>query len=784
MNPTDQHPAVVLGLGINGLGIVRTLGRRNIPVIGVYADDKEVGARSRYCTPLRLADVRTQQAQFLSQLLELGRTAPARPVLFPTNDSYLAFIAEHYATLQQVFLFRMPGAALLTRLISKRYTEELLRQVGVDRPRTFVFDSRDALARQIDALPYPCVIKPDFSPDAELLTGGKVWIAENRQSLERYLGQRPDLMARIVVQEVVPGRDGDHVFCCVYMNERHDVIAAFTGRKNRQYPPDFGVASSCRSETMPDLLERTASLLRRLGHVGLAEVEYKRDLRDGGYKLLEINARSWSQNLLGPACGVDLIHAAYLDATSSAPPSVSAGRQKDDVIWLHVLHEFYSFFRLWRHKRLNLIPWLRSLGGDKTVYACWSPHDIRPFLSELRQHMRINRFRGRIDAAPSAERKRPLTVLHLVSRLAPAGLDGGVIRLVNHLNPGKFAPLIGTMLPPKPAVRSMVTQGEVILLDRRPGIDVRAIWSLSRMLRRHRVDILHTHNWGTYLYGVLAAKLAGVPIVVHGEHGLEAHELAGLGRKRRWACHALAPLTTAFTVVSYHLRRRLAETWGIREQRVHVMPNGVDLERFHPLDGPERARQRREVLGLGDHDVALVTVASFRAVKNIPAVLRLMPSLVQAKPGLRYFLIGDGPQFQELADLVKALDLEDAVRFLGVRLDVHALLPLCDIYMLPSLFEGMSNTILEAMASGLPVIASDIDGNRELMIDGVTGMLVPMHEPQALASALLELCQDGERRRALGDNGRQRVEKEFALAQMVGLYETLYDELAAKRLRR
>jgi sugar transferase (PEP-CTERM/EpsH1 system associated) len=359
-------------------------------------------------------------------------------------------------------------------------------------------------------------------------------------------------------------------------------------------------------------------------------------------------------------------------------------------------------------------------------------------------------------------------VVHAVYSLGVGGTENGVVNLINALN-SSFGHTVISMTDAGPLADRLPKGVEVHSLGKRPGIDVRAIARLAGLLRKLAPDLVHARNWAAF-DAVPAARLAGIPMVIHGEHGREASDPHGLNRKRNRLRRLLSPLVNCFVTVSFDLQRWLKETVGIPARKIVTIHNGVDTARFSS-GGREPGRR---ALGLPQDQIVVGTVGRLDPVKDQAGLLRAFKLAREAHPGALLVIVGDGPCRAELSALAAELGLGAWIRFLGERADVPLLLKGMDLFVLPSIAEGISNTILEAMATGLPVVATRTGGNLELVEDAVTGMLVPVDDPQALAGALAAYLSDPELRALHGRAGRQRAMDEFSLERMVGRYRDLY----------
>jgi sugar transferase (PEP-CTERM/EpsH1 system associated) len=359
-----------------------------------------------------------------------------------------------------------------------------------------------------------------------------------------------------------------------------------------------------------------------------------------------------------------------------------------------------------------------------------------------------------------------LHVAHVVLSLQPGGLENGVVNVVNGIDPARFrSSVLCLKVAGEFAGRIRAPDAEVHAFGLRQGNDLRLPWRLARHLRRHRVDVVHTRNAESFFYGSLAAKLAGVPRLIHSEHGRTFNDRP----LRFWAQRQLTRLADTVFALSEQLRRDLVTHVGLPAERIEVLYNGVDLARF---GGSGRVEARRR-LALDETAPVVGSVGRLVAVKNYPLLLRAI-----AQPALAHatlVLIGDGPERPALQSLADGLGIADRVRFVGHREDVADLLPAFDLFVLPSRSEGMSNTLLEAMACSVPAVASRVGGNAEIVRDGLDGLLFPSDDEAALRDALAQLVSDAQRRAQMGAASRERVMSAFDIRAMMRAYESVYE---------
>jgi sugar transferase (PEP-CTERM/EpsH1 system associated) len=364
--------------------------------------------------------------------------------------------------------------------------------------------------------------------------------------------------------------------------------------------------------------------------------------------------------------------------------------------------------------------------------------------------------------------------MHVVFRLEAGGMELGVVKLVNNLTSGRVDSSICSTRPAG-SIRSLVSATVAIFeLERRTGNDPALVWRLYRLFRRERPDIVHTHAWGTLLEGLVAARAARVPVVIHGEHGtLQArpHQIA----LQRWGWAAADRMLT----VSSRLADHLAQVARFPRERIRTIRNGVDLSRF----GRVNRDDARQTLGIAAGSHVVATIGRLVPVKDHMMLLDALAVVnKQHCHDVQLLIAGDGPLKAALAARAASLGIESCVHLLGHRPDVENVLAAADVFVLSSASEGLSNTILEAMAAGLPVVATRVGGADEMVEDGTTGLLVTPGSATELAAALSVVLHDPARRHTMGVAGRARAEHEFSLEAMVSRYEEMYLEMASKRI--
>ncbi len=376
----------------------------------------------------------------------------------------------------------------------------------------------------------------------------------------------------------------------------------------------------------------------------------------------------------------------------------------------------------------------------------------------------------------AAATSHPPLVVHLIYRLDIGGLETLLVDSINRMPAHKYRHAVVCLTDYTDFAARITRPGvELYALHKPPGQGLGTHAGLFRLLRRLRPAILHTYNLGTIEYAVTAAA-AGVPVRVHAEHGRDAGDPQGTNRKHNLLRRLLVPFIDRYVPVSRDLRRWLEDVVRIPQARVQLIDNGVDTERFRA--GPVAADPVEPWM---DDPQAFVigTVGRLQDVKDHATLVEAFACLRTLLPRarLRLVLVGDGPLRERLAHQVAALGLEDCVWLAGARADVAPVMRGFSLFALSSIAEGTPVTLLEAMASGLPVVATGVGGIPELVADGATGTLVAPGRPQLLAQALAGYVNDPRRARLHGAAGRARVEQHYSMNAMLGTYVALYDGL-------
>lgn len=378
---------------------------------------------------------------------------------------------------------------------------------------------------------------------------------------------------------------------------------------------------------------------------------------------------------------------------------------------------------------------------------------------------------------------RPL-IAHVMYRFDTGGLENGIVNLINHMPASDYRHAV-IALTEITDFRQRIQRDDVefIALHKAPGHVLWIYPQLYKLFRRLRPAIVHTRNLAA-LEAQVPAWLAGVKGRIHGEHGRDVGDYDGKNKKYQWIRRLYSPFVKHYIALSRDLADYLTHTIGIPGHRVAQIYNGVDATRFQP------APSRQPIPGSpfnGPNYWLIGTAGRMQTVKDQTNLAQAFVLAIQQAPRLRsrlrLIMVGDGPLRQASQAILDAAGMADQAWLPGERQDVPDVMRGLDCFVLPSIAEGVSNTILEAMASGLPVIATAVGGNPELVVEGESGLLMPPSDPAQLAAALIELADDPERARTMGKHGRQLVESNYSMGAMVRHYQQLYDRLFYGKMR-
>ncbi len=365
------------------------------------------------------------------------------------------------------------------------------------------------------------------------------------------------------------------------------------------------------------------------------------------------------------------------------------------------------------------------------------------------------------------------TILYLSTSSGPGGAERVINNLTASLNPERFRAILCLFRPGWLQERSESCGIRTFILPTHGMTDWRWAIQFKRLLRQEQVDLIHAHEFDANVQGAFVAALSGVPLVatVHGKNYYWE-------RLRRRLAYRWVSRRATMVAVSEDLKQFIVEKVGISSSRVKVLYNGVDV--LPQCDRAEVEKFRKD-LGLPVSHKIVGVVGNLYPVKGHQYLIDAIPSILKKCPETSFVFAGRGQLEEELRAQVCRLGVKERVIFLGLRQDIPRILGVIDVFVLPSLSEGLSMAILEAMIVGKPVVATQVGGNPELVLNGETGFLVPPKDSQALTSSVVTLLTNRQQAAEFSERGKYRAEGQFSLRTMVRAYESLYDECLESR---
>jgi sugar transferase (PEP-CTERM/EpsH1 system associated) len=376
---------------------------------------------------------------------------------------------------------------------------------------------------------------------------------------------------------------------------------------------------------------------------------------------------------------------------------------------------------------------------------------------------------------------QPPLVAHLVYRLDCGGLENLLVERINRMPQAAYRHSVVCLTGYTEFARRISKPGvDLYALDKQPGLSLATHGALFKLLRRLRPAILHTYNLAAVEYAPVAA-LAGVPVRINGLHGRDAGDPDGRNPRHNMLRRLMLPFYDSCYANSGDMEAWNRQVIGVPAHKSRLLANGIDTERFRPL----AAGEARTDFGFGPDCRVIGSVGRIQDVKDHAGLVDAFALLRARLPGqadkLRLAIVGDGPLLAPLRAKVSALGLDGLVWLPGARDDVAAILRGFDLYAISSIAEGTPGSVLEAMASGLPVVGTRVGGVPEVVAQGVSGQLVPPRDPQAMADALASYLEQPALCAAHGAAGRARVQAHYSMPAMVAGYQALYDGLLERK---
>lgn len=382
---------------------------------------------------------------------------------------------------------------------------------------------------------------------------------------------------------------------------------------------------------------------------------------------------------------------------------------------------------------------------------------------------------------------RKKNLLQLVNGFAIGGGEKALLELVKRLDRDKYRVVVCAVGQGGPLESEFRKHADrVVVFQKKSKFDITLVMKVARLMREEKTDIVQTTLFYADVIGAMAAHLTKVPVVISWQTAvaLPTGHLKD-DRFRHTESHRFAVrVMDTIIAVSEDVKSYFVEKRGIEGEKIVVIPYGVNLDLYHRREN----QAKRGELELGPSDPVVGVVGHLTEVKGHSYLIDAAPKVCRAFPDVKFLFAGCGPLQKDLELKIRNLNLTSNFRFLGVRRDMPELLNILDVFVLPSLFEGLPNVILEAMASAIPVVASAVGGIPEVVEDGVTGLLVPPTDSDGLANAIIRLLKDKKAAVKMGQSGRKRVEADYSIdvevERIQALYEALYEAKAVHKRER
>jgi len=379
--------------------------------------------------------------------------------------------------------------------------------------------------------------------------------------------------------------------------------------------------------------------------------------------------------------------------------------------------------------------------------------------------------------------KKNIKILIIISNLGLAGMEMIVFNLVKNLDKHQFTVVICCLDRLGVLGEELKKIGfKCYIMQRKPNTDFLLPFKIAKLIKQEKIDFIHAHNSTSWFYGVIAAKMTRKAIIVT-RHGLEQKKNLKISIRSK----ILSLCTMKVVVVSNELKEYSNKIEKINIKKIRVILNGIQIEKYQNIR--INIPNKKKELGLDINDLIIGTISNVTPVKNHQFLIKAMPKLLKKFPNAKLIIVGSlslgmTSLVERLKSLCNRLEIGDKVFFLGSRRDTPELMPIFDIFVNSSLTEGISLSLLEAMAAGTPIVATNVGGTPEIVINGRTGILVSCNNTDQLANALIKILADKEEASIMAKEGLRRVQKLFTLEAMLNNYEHLYAEIAAPIIKK
>lgn len=360
-----------------------------------------------------------------------------------------------------------------------------------------------------------------------------------------------------------------------------------------------------------------------------------------------------------------------------------------------------------------------------------------------------------------------IRILHLVLSLDTGGLENGVVNIINGLDDSRYTSILCCIKHSGDLISRINKDIKIIELNHYSGIEYGAIKNLKKIILEEDIDIIHTRNYKPYMFGFIAGRLLSNVALIHSEHGKDYP----FDRIKMFIQRICSHFTNGIIALSSDIKSNMVKHIGIKSSKIKVIINGVDTNKFSP--SPRNSDLTRE-FDIEEDNIVIGAVGRMVTVKSYPELLLSVRNAKSAGAKIKLIIVGDGPELMAIKDLARQYGLSNDVCFAGNRNDIDEILHLFDIYVLTSTNEGLSNTLLEAMSSAIPVVVSRVGGNAEIVNSDRVGYTYSSGDHNELTAKLLALSEDKEMRRQLAENARKHIIQNYSLDVMIRNYADMY----------
>lgn len=385
----------------------------------------------------------------------------------------------------------------------------------------------------------------------------------------------------------------------------------------------------------------------------------------------------------------------------------------------------------------------------------------------------------------SVKSPKKYLIAHVIYRFGMGGLENGLVNIINRLPDDKYQHAIVCMTDHNEFSNRLNKPVDIYDMHKKPGKDLMLYFRLWKLFKKIKPDIVHSRNLSA-LESQLPAFLTGVPIRIHGEHGRDVHDLDGSNKRYQQIRKFFRTIINYYIPLSKDLENYLINTIQVNKNKITTICNGVDTDKFNFHKPIDKAISDLPEDFIKENTILIGTVGRLEEVKDqsnlLEAFIELLKTPKVFNKDVKLILVGDGSLRKKIQKRIEVAGIEDKVWLAGARDKIAEIMNLMTIFVLPSLAEGISNTILEAMACGLPVIATNVGGNAELIKDGQTGFIVPASDPHAIKEKILQYIEAPDLLQEHGQSARRRIKEKFSITKMVQSYSEVYIKLLNEKI--